>query len=189
MSDLTRRLLLGGGAGALAAGAAAADPAAPARTAWDFAFPDIDGGTLELSRFRGRVLLVVNTASFCGYTYQYKGLQALDQKMEPAGLTVIGVPSGDFFQESRSNDKVKAFCETSFDVGFPLAAISQVRGAAAAPFYRWVRAERDWQPTWNFNKVLIGRDGKILGTYRATVEPDGPQLTKAIESALAAPQV
>ncbi len=187
MTRLTRRLLLGGGAGALAAGAAKADPAAVARTAWDFSFPDIDGGSLDLAKFRGRVLLVVNTASFCGYTYQYKALEAVDRKLEPRGLTVIGVPSGDFFQESRTNEKVKNFCETRFDIGFPLAAISQVRGAAAAPFYRWVRVERDWQPTWNFNKVLIGRDGRIRGTWRATAEPDGPELTRAIEAALAEP--
>jgi glutathione peroxidase len=189
MIGLSRRLLLaiGGAFVARAAGAAEPDQATQARTAWEFSFPDIDGGSLDLARFRGRVLLVVNTASFCGYTYQYKGLQQLNERLAARGLTVIGVPSGDFFQESGSNEKVKEFCDATFNVGFPMAAISQVRGAAAAPFYRWVRARRDWQPTWNFNKVLIGRDGAIRGTYRATVEPDGAELTAALEAALAQP--
>ncbi len=131
------------------------------------------------------MLLVVNTASFCGYTYQYEGLQKLHAARSGAGLVVVGVPSQDFNQESADNGTVKTFCETRFDIDFPLAAISHVRGARAAPFYAWVNAQRHWQPDWNFNKVLIGRDGRILGTFRSGDEPDGPALTQAIQAALA----
>lgn len=155
------------------------------KTAWDFSFPAIDGGTLDFARFRGRVLLVVNTASFCGYTYQYAGLEKLYQAKSPAGLTVIGVPSQDFNQESAENKTVKDFCDTRFGIAFPLAAISHVRGAQAAPFYAWVDAQRRWQPSWNFNKVLIGRDGRILATFGSGDEPDGPTVTAAIDAALA----
>jgi glutathione peroxidase len=149
--------------------------------AWAFSFPSIDGGTLDLAAFKGRVLLVANTASFCGYTYQYEGLEKLHAGKSAAGLTVIGVPSQDFNQESADNATVKDFCETRFDIDFPLAAISRVKGAQAAPFYAWVAAQTQWQPRWNFNKVLIGRDGRIAGTFGSGDEPDGPALLKAID--------
>jgi glutathione peroxidase len=152
--------------------------------AWSFEFPSIDGGTLTFAAFKGRVLLVTNTASFCGYTYQYEGLQKLYATKSSAGLTVIGVPSQDFNQESADNSTVKTFCETRFDIDFPLTAISHVRGGQAAPFYAWVAAQKQWQPQWNFNKVLIGRDGRIAGTFGSGDEPDGPELLQAIDAAL-----
>ena len=155
------------------------------QVAWTFSFPSIDGGALNLGDYQGRVLLVTNTASFCGYTYQYEGLQKLHAARSPAGLTVIGVPSQDFNQEFPDNATVKQFCETRFDIDFPLAAISHVRGPQAAPFYAWVAAQRQWQPQWNFNKVLIGRDGLIAGTFRSDDEPDGPALQHAIDAELA----
>jgi glutathione peroxidase len=154
------------------------------KIAWKFSFPSIDGGTLDLAAFQGRVLLVANTASFCGYTYQYEGLQKLYAAKSSAGLTVIGVPSQDFNQESADDATVKTFCETRFDIGFPLAAISHVKGAQAAPFYAWVAAEKRGQPAWNFNKVLIGRDGRIAGTFGSGDEPDGPVLSRAIDAEL-----
>lgn len=159
------------------------------KLAWDFSFPSIDGGTLDLARFRGRVLLVVNTASFCGYTYQYRALEALQRELSPRGLTVVGVPSQDFHQESGSNAEVKQFCEATFDVRFPMAGISHVTGQDAAPFYRWVKEARGWAPDWNFCKVLIGRDGTIIGTYRSADEPRGARLAAAIGAALAQPAV
>jgi glutathione peroxidase len=155
------------------------------QTAWAFSFPSIDGGALNLADFKGRVLLVANTASFCGYTYQYEGLEKLHTAKSPAGLTVIGVPSQDFNQESDDNATVKTFCETRFDIDFPLTAISRVKGAGAAPFYAWVAAQKQWQPAWNFNKVLIGRDGRIAGTFGSSDEPDGPGLSRAIDAELA----
>jgi len=155
-----------------------------AGSAWDFRFPAIDGGTLDLAAFAGRVLVVANTASFCGYTYQYDGLQKLHQAEAARGVTVIGVPSRDFNQESADNAVVKAFCTTNYHVGFPLTGISHVRGAQAAPFYAWVRAQSGWEPSWNFNKVLIGRDGRVAATFGAGDEPQGTAMQRAIEAAL-----
>jgi glutathione peroxidase len=140
---------------------------------------------VDFAEFKGRVLLVANTASFCAYTYQYKGLEELYAAKSSAGLTVIGVPSQDFNQESPDNVTVKAFCETRFNIDFPLTAICHVRGAKAAPFYAWVDLEKRWQPRWNFNKVLIGRDGRVAGTFGSGEEPDGPALSRAIEAELA----
>jgi len=161
--------------------------AANEQLAWDFSFPAIDGGTLEFRAFSGHVLLVVNTASFCGYTYQYEGLRKLHEARAAGGLTVIGVPSQDFNQESPDNKTVKTFCETNYGIDFPLAGVSHVKGPAAAPFYAWVRRAASWEPNWNFNKVLIGRDGRIAGTFGSGDEPHGAKLSAAITAALAKP--
>ena len=184
MTALPRRSLLGA---ALVSGLAAA-PAEPP-TAWRFSFPSLDGGTLDFASFRGKVLLVVNTASFCGFTYQYEALEKLYRERGPAGLVVIGVPSTDFNQESDNNAAVKQFCELTYGVEFPMVEISHVRGKEAMPFYAWVRQERSWEPDWNFNKVLIGRDGLIKSTYRSGAEPRSPALVAAIEQELAHPGV
>lgn len=155
--------------------------------AWEFGFPSIDGGVTELAALKGRVLLVANTASFCGYTYHYEGLKKLHQEGAPRGLTVIGVPSHDFNQESADNATVKAFCETKFGVAFPMAGIAHVRGPQAAPFYAWVRDAKGWEPNWNFNKVLGGRDGRVVGTFGSGDEPQGAELAQAIEAELSKP--
>jgi glutathione peroxidase len=161
--------------------------AAKDNLAWDFSFPSIDSGTVDFRTFAGRTLLVVNTASFCGYTYQYEGMRKLHQARSADGLTVIGVPSQDFNQESPDNKTVKTFCETRFGIDFPLTGISHVKGSSAAPFYAWVRETTSWQPNWNFNKVLIGRDGKVSGTFGSGDDPDGAKLGSAIEAELAKP--
>jgi glutathione peroxidase len=153
--------------------------------AWAFSFPSIEGGTLSLAEFKGRVLLVTNTASFCGYTYQYEGLKKLQAAKSAAGLTVIGVPSRDFNQEYADDVAVKTFCETRFDIDFPLTTVSHVTGTSAAPFYAWVKVQKQWQPSWNFNKVLVRRDGGIAGTFGSGDEPDGPVLSRAIDAELA----
>ena len=157
------------------------------KLAWDFNFPGIEGGTLDLITLKGRVLLVVNTASFCGYAYQYEGLQKLSDARTADGLTVIGVPSQDFNQESPDDKTVKTFCETQYGINFPLTSVSHVKGTSVAPFYAWVRATASWEPNWNFNKVLIGRDGKVAGTFGSGDEPDGPKLSAAIMTELARP--
>lgn len=183
MINLTRRVLLTStGAAAMTGNANASE-----RRAWDFGFPSIEDGNLELATFKGRVLLVTNTASFCGYTYQYKALEKLHREMSPKGLTVVGVPSQDFDQESASNGEVKTFCETRFGIDFPLAGISHVKGPEAAPFYDWVRQERKWEPRWNFNKVLIGRDGTIAAVFGSSDEPGGPAVQAAVMAELAKP--
>lgn len=178
--DFSRRSLL------VVAGFAVS-AAGPEQVAWDFSFPAIEGGDLNFSALKGRVLLVVNTASFCGFTYQYEGLQKLHAARSGEGLTVIGVPSGDFRQESADNVTVKTFCETMYGIDFPMAGIQHVKGRSAAPFYAWVRAVRDgWEPAWNFNKVLIGRDGRIKGVFGSGDEPRGGKLLAAINAELAA---
>lgn len=182
MVDTTRRAVLAAFAGGTVMAASAAQATDP--LAWGFSFPAIDGGTLDLAAYRGRVLLVTNTASFCGYTYQYEALEKLHDARATEGLTVVGVPSGDFNQESADNGTVKTFCETRFGISFPLAGLSHVRGKEAAPFYAWVKATTGWEPAWNFNKVLIGRDGRIMGTYGSGEEPDGTTLSQAISVAL-----
>lgn len=181
--------MLAGLGAATAAGLAAPSAlhAADAPTvAWGFTFPSIEGGTLDLSSFRGRVLLVANTASFCGYTPQYKGLEALHKEFSPQGLTVVGIPSNDFGQESDSNGKVKTFCEATFDVQFPMGGLSHVKGSDAAPFYRWVSDTRHWEPSWNFCKVLVGRDGNIRSTFSSNDLPDGDRMRSEIRGALEA---
>ena len=169
MAELNRRALLGAASASLLLGGRAI---AAETTAYDFTMPSIDGDTLRLADYKGRVLLVVNTASFCGFTPQYKGLEALYSEKQAAGLTVLGVPSQDFNQELDSNGKVKAFCKSTFDVTFPMAAISHVTGDQALPFYRWVQqTQGGWHPRWNFYKVLIGRDGRIIDTYSSLTTP------------------
>lgn len=161
--------------------------AAEPGNAWHFEMPSIDEGTLRFADYRGKVLLVVNTASYCGFTYQYKQLEALHRDMAGKGLAVIGIPSQDFGQEKDSNSEVKAFCELTYGVEFPMAGLSKVRGTGAVPFYQWVKAERNWEPHWNFYKVLIGRDGQIVGTFSSDDEPDRGKLKAAIEAAVARP--
>ena len=180
MQRVSRRMVLAGIAAAPIAvhGAEA--------LAWDFALSSLDGGTLNLAAFRGRVLLVTNTASFCGYAPQFTTLEALNRTRAAEGLTVIGMPSNDFNQEAPTNAKVKELCELTYDVDFPMAGLSHVKGREANPFYAWVRATRNWEPDWNFNKVLIGRDGRIAALFRAPDVPDGAAVTRAIAAALSA---
>lgn len=180
MSDLPRRTLLC----ATLLSTVSARAAGPT-TVWDFALPSLDGGTLDFASFKGRVLLVVNTASFCGFTYQYEALEKLHRDFSPRGLTVIGVPSQDFDQESDSSVKVKQFCELTYGVEFPMTEIAHVRGSHAIPFYAWVRdTQGGWQPDWNFNKALIGRDGLVKATYRSGAEPGAPAIMQPLDQEL-----
>jgi len=159
------------------------------RTAHDFTLTAIDGSPLPLSQFKGQVLLVVNTASKCGFTPQYEGLQNLQAKYAAQGFTVIGVPSGDFNeQEFGSNEEVAEFCETTFGIRFPLAEKAHVKGEHAAPLFRWAAETLGpgSEPKWNFHKYLIGRDGRLIGYFGTRVSPDSPEVTSAIESALSA---
>jgi glutathione peroxidase len=147
----------------------------------------IDGKPLPEERFTNKVVLVVNTASLCGFTPQYKGLQTLWERYRDRGLVVLGVPSNDFgHQEPGSEAKIKDFCEVNFGVNFPMTAKQTVRGPAAHPLYRWAEAEGGSAavPGWNFHKLLVGRDGRLVGTFPSQVEPTAPEVTRAIESAL-----
>lgn len=159
-----------------------------AMSAFDYEFQSIDGGKLDLAQYRGKVLLVVNTASFCGFTRQYEGLQSLWQTYEGKGLVVIGVPSNDFgAQEPKAEGEIKEFCQGAFGVTFPLSAKYPVTGAEAHPLYKWTTSVlgSGATPRWNFHKILIGRDGKPVATYASAVTPTSSTLTAAIERELA----
>jgi len=147
-------------------------------------FSNIDGGTLDFAQWAGQPVLVVNTASQCGFTYQYEGLQALYDEYKARGLVVLAVPSDDFNQELESGAKVKEFCEISFGLNLPMADITHVRGKNAHPFYKAVAAEVGFAPTWNFNKVLIGPDGGVLGTWGSSTRPQSASIVSMIEPLL-----
>lgn len=147
-------------------------------------FPSIDGGTLSIEDWRGQPVLVVNTASQCGFTYQYDGLQALYDRYRDAGLVVLAVPSDDFNQELASAAEVKEFCEINFDLDLPMTDITHVRGAQAHAFYQSVRAETGFVPKWNFNKVLLSPAGEVVGAWGSAVKPGAPAITREIERLL-----
>ncbi|MGH6952841.1 MAG: glutathione peroxidase [Alphaproteobacteria bacterium] len=154
-----------------------------------FEFTAVDGAPLPLSSFRGKAVLVVNTASLCGFTPQYQGLQALWERYRGQGLVVLGVPSNDFGQqEPGSEPEIKAFCERSYGVTFPLTAKVSVVGGDAHPLYRWVVEElgEAAQPAWNFHKYLLDREGNLAELWPSKVEPLAGEIIRAIEQALAA---
>ena len=171
---------------AFAAGPAAA--AGPAGSAYDFGFTAIEGGPLPLAQFKGKVILLVNTASQCGFTPQYADLQAVWERYRDRGFVVLGVPSNDFGgQEPGSEAEIKQFCEVNFDVDFPLTAKEQVVGDGAHPFYRWAAQTLGpaAQPRWNFHKYLIGADGRLAGWFATATSPASTEVTGAIEAQLA----
>ncbi|MCR8546396.1 glutathione peroxidase [Salipiger sp. P9] len=157
--------------------------ALPAFAAQSFTFDNIDGGTLSLDQWKGRPVLVVNTASQCGFTPQYDGLQALYDRYRDRGLIVLAVPSDDFRQELASEAEVKAFCEVNFDLNLPMTTITHVRGAAAHPLYLWLAAQ-GFEPNWNFNKALIAPDGRFVAGWGATTRPLSAPVTAQIEALL-----
>lgn len=154
-------------------------------SAFDFSFESIDGSTIDMAAWKGKALLIVNTASFCGFTKQYAGLQELWARYEAKGLVVVGVPSNDFGeQEPKAEGEIKKFCEGAFGVTFPLTAKQSVTGASAHPFYKWASAAAG-PPAWNFHKYLIGRDGRLLQSFSSRVTPQSEDLTAWIDKALA----
>lgn len=173
--------------GALAFAVSMMGGAAMAETAYDFAFEKINGGALPMSQFKGKAVLVVNTASFCGYTYQYEGLEALSKKYKDKGLVVVGVPANNFgSQEPGSNAEIQTFCTAKYDVNFPMAAKVSVEGADAHPFYKWARDTlgASKAPAWNFHKYLVGADGTLVGAFPSAVKPGSKELAGAIDRTL-----
>jgi glutathione peroxidase len=154
------------------------------------ALESITDGPMPAAEFSGRVVLLVNTASRCGFTGQYRGLEALWRRYKDRGLIVLGVPSNDFGrQEPGSNDEIKRFCNSTFDVTFPLAGRQIVSGPAAHPLYRWAADQTGTlgTPSWNFHKILIGRDGRVIDWFSAA-SGAGAKLDRAVEAALVAGQ-
>lgn len=179
-----RRAMLALAGGLAMMGVMGMSGTAQAANAYDYSFTAIEGGPLKLDTYRGKTVLVVNTASMCGYTPQYKGLQALWEKYKDKGLVVLGVPSNDFGgQEPGSTAEIKEFCEVNFAIDFPMTTKEPVKGANAHPFYKWL-AEQKGEPKWNFHKYLIGTDGTLIEAYGSKVTPDSAELTGAIEKAL-----
>lgn len=148
-------------------------------------FPSIDGGLLKMSDWDGQPVLVVNTASQCAYTGQYEELQALYDAYRDDGLVVLAVPSDAFRQELDSAAEVREFCEMAFGLDMPMTDILPIRGEDAHPFYRAVQEKVGFVPRWNFNKILIGADGAVLGTWGARAVPTSHEVTRAVEAALA----
>lgn len=189
---LTTLLALGGAVGyaALTPRATPPLPHAEGKTAWDFNLVAIDGEPLPMRTFRGKVVLLVNSASKCGYTPQYDGLQKLHLDYKDKGFTVLAVPSGDFLgQEFARNREISTFCQTKFGIRFPMAEKNHVVGPRAIPLYRWAAARLgpDQTPRWNFHKYLIGRDGQLIRAFATKVEPNDPSVRTAVEAALRAP--
>ena len=139
----------------------------------------------SLCQYAGRVVLVVNTASFCGFTGQYQGLEDLYARYKEKGLVVLGFPSNDFAQETGSNQQIAQFCENTFGVKFPMFAKSSVKGAEASPLFRQLAQLSGTAPRWNFHKYLLGRDGRLVDQYSSLTAPDNKGLVRAIEQQLA----
>ena len=149
-----------------------------------FVFASIDGGQLAMDDWRGRPVLVVNTASLCAFTPQYEGVQALYDTYRDKGLVVLAVPSDDFNQELGSEGEVKEFCELTYGLDVPMTEITSVRGRSAHPFYAWLRETHGFKPRWNFNKVLIGPDGELVETFGSRIQPMSRPVRSRIEALL-----
>lgn len=172
------------------AGAAEAAQSSP-RLDWaSVPLPAIDGGQIAPDSLKGKVVLLVNTASNCGFTPQYQGLQEVWKGYRDRGLVVLGVPSNDFGgQEPGTNKEVQAFCQVNYGVDFPLMAKQPVTGEQAHPLFRWAASQAGFagSPKWNFHKYLIGRDGRLIDWYSSMTAPTSDKVRAAIEKALAEP--
>ena len=156
-------------------------------SAHEFSFQSIEGAALPLTSFRDKVVLVVNTASKCGLTPQYEGLEDLYSQYKDRGLVVLGVPCNQFAgQEPGTEAEIKGFCETRFNVDFPLTAKTDVKGDTAHPFYKWAKDQlgESAEPVWNFHKILIGKQGEAIRAFGPRTEPLDSEVTAAIEKAL-----
>lgn len=147
-------------------------------------FGSIDGGQIALDSFAGQPILVVNTASMCGYAPQFTGLQALYDRFRNQELVVLAVPSDDFDQELGTESEVKSYCELTYGIDMPMTSITPVLGDGAHPLFRWLAQSEGFVPGWNFNKVLIGADGSVLGTWGSAIRPDSGAILTAVETAL-----
>lgn len=144
-----------------------------------------DDAPQDLCQYAGRVVLVVNTASYCGYTHQYEGLEALYAKYRDKGLTVLGFPSNDFQQEPGNSKQIADFCYNTYGVKFPMFSKTAVVGAGASPLYAWLAAQTGQPPKWNFHKYLLDRNGRVAAVFPSRVEPTDPTFIKRIDALLA----
>ena len=182
-ADLLAALLIAGTVALVQTAAAQECPALLAHT-----FPKLQDETPQnLCQYKGKVLLVVNTASYCGFTPQYEGLENLHARYATKGLVVLGFPSGDFGNQEKTNNKeIAEFCFDTYGVKFPMFAKSSVRGAQANPFFSALATATGQAPKWNFHKYLIDRQGRVVKSFPSQVEPMDARLTREIEAALGA---
>jgi len=158
-------------------------------SAYDFSFVSIDGTPLPLSNFSGKAILIVNTASFCGFTKQYAKLQALHERYAARGLVILGVPSNDFgSQEPGGSEEIKSFCEVNYGINFPMTEKVKVKGQNVHPFYAWAAEELGFvaKPRWNFHKYLVGPNGELIGWFSSPTSPLSTKVVMAIEEVLVA---
>ena len=152
-------------------------------TAYDFEFNSIDGDLIKLSKYKDKVIVVVNVASRCGYTPQYEDLQRLWTEYKSKNLVVLGIPTNNFRQEPGNNKEIKDFCETNFGITFPMTEKTNVIGGNSHPFYKWARKDYGIGaiPKWNFHKIIIGKDGKVAETFSSITKPSSIKFIKVIE--------
>ena len=153
---------------------------------FDFKIQSIDGQTINLNKYKNKTILIVNTASYCGFTKQYEELQTLWDKYNQKGLIVLGVPSNSFNQEKKNNDDVKKFCEVNFSINFPLTSITDVKGNNAHEIFKWAKKNygNSAVPKWNFHKILINKEGKVEDTFTSFTKPTSDKLIQKIEEIL-----
>ena len=153
---------------------------------YDFKIKSISGEIINLNDFKGKPVLVVNTASYCGFTKQYEDMQELWEKYKDKGLIVLGIPSNSFNQEKKVNSEVKEFCEVNFNINFPLTEITEVKGENAHEIYKWAKENfgKSAVPKWNFYKILINKEGKIEETYASLTNPTSKKIINKVESLL-----
>ena len=153
-------------------------------SAYDYEFSGLNGNLIKLSNYKNKIIVIVNVASRCGYTPQYKDLQLLWSKYENRNLVVIGVPTNNFRQEPGSNKEIKNFCETNFGITFPMTEKVDVIGDNSHPFYKWAKKDHGFRaiPKWNFHKIIIGKNGKIVDTFSSITNPSSKKFLKVIES-------
>ena len=153
---------------------------------YDFEITSISGDNIKLSDYKNKVVLLVNTASQCGFTPQYAGLQKIYDRYKEDNFIVLGVPSNDFNQELSKESDVKKFCEIRFGVNFPMTSIQKIRGEAAHPLYKWIAGNVSviGQPRWNFHKFLIGKDGKIINWFSSMTSPTSEGFINQVEDAI-----
>ena len=153
---------------------------------YDFNIESITGETINLNKYKDKVILVVNTASFCGFTKQYEELQELWDTYKERGLIVLGVPSNSFNQEKNNNADIKEFCEVNFNINFPLTTLTEVKGKDAHELFKWAKENhgKSAEPKWNFHKILINKEGKVQDTFASFTKPTSKKIIKAIENIL-----
>ena len=153
---------------------------------YDFKIESITGETIDFNEYKNKVILIVNTASYCGFTKQYTDLQELWDKYKSRGLIVLGVPSNSFNQEKNKNSEVKEFCKVNFDINFPLSTITEVKGDKAHDLFKWAKNNHGKSaiPKWNFHKILINKEGKVEDTFTSFTNPLSKKLVGKIENIL-----